>query len=79
MPDSSHSPLTPTPVPTSATDLPPLSLASRLSSAPTAGVTAPAPMSVARSRAPAKIASSEIEPSACADSASARLGDAWSG
>ena len=67
MPDNNQSPLTPAPVPTSATALPPLSLASRLNSAPTAGVTAPAPMSTARSRALARIASSDIEPSACAD------------
>ena len=73
IPDSNHRLLTPAPVPTSTTALPPLSLVSRLSSAPTAGVTAPAPMSAARSRAASSTVSSEIEPSACADSDSARL------
>ncbi|CFE69992.1 Uncharacterised protein [Mycobacterium tuberculosis] len=79
MPDNSHRPLTPAPVPTSATALPPLSLASKHSNAPTAGVTAPAPMSVARSRAPARITSSDIDPSACAQSDSPRLGAGWPG
>ncbi len=74
MPDNNHNPLTPAPVPTSTTALPPVNLASRLSRAPTAGVTAPAPMSTARSRAVARIASSEIDPSAWAEIASARLG-----
>ena len=74
MPESSHSPLTPAPVPTSTTALAPVTLASTLSSAPTAGVTAPAPMSTARSRAAATMASSVIDCSACATIDSARLG-----
>ena len=76
IPDSSHSPLTPAPVPTSTTARASVSLASTHSSAPTAGVTAPAPMSTARSRAAATIASSEIECSAWLTIASAWLAGA---
>ena len=77
MPDSNHSALTPAPVPTSTTAFAPLSLASTLSRAPTAGLTAPAPVSTARSRAAATMASSEIECSAWVTIDSARLGCGW--
>ena len=53
------------------------SFAKTLSKAPTAGVTAPAPLSSARSRAADVMASSDIECSAWVAIASARLGRTW--
>ncbi|SHS73153.1 Uncharacterised protein [Mycobacteroides abscessus subsp. abscessus] len=64
IPERSHNPLTPAPVPTSTTALPPDRRAKTLRSAPTAGVTGSAPRSTARSRAAATMSSSEMAPSA---------------